>query len=66
MTHTIRGPVDPEEIAAFLNTFLYDEQAFLVDEIVSLDPRPGGKGGLLRGPDGDVPQGPRVADPVMR
>jgi len=31
------GPLDPAEARRFLDTFLYREAAFLVDEIVSLD-----------------------------
>lgn len=31
------GPLDPEEIRRFLETFLYGEAAVLVDEIVSVD-----------------------------
>ena len=31
------GPIDPAEMRHFLDTFLYSEEAFLVDEIVSLD-----------------------------
>ncbi len=32
------GPLDPGEIRRFLDTFLYDEAAVLVDEIASVDP----------------------------
>jgi len=31
------GPIDPLEMQRFLDTLLYREEAFLVDEIVSLD-----------------------------
>ena len=31
------GPLDPAELRRFLDTFLYREAAFLVDEIVSVD-----------------------------
>ncbi|HVP27567.1 MAG TPA: hypothetical protein VMW35_00225 [Myxococcota bacterium] len=31
------GPLDPAELARFLETFLYREPAFLVDEIVAVD-----------------------------
>jgi hypothetical protein len=32
------GPLDPAELRRFLDTFLYREPAFLLDEIVSIDP----------------------------
>ena len=34
---TIPGPYDPAEMCCFLDTFLYDEAAFLIDEVTSLD-----------------------------
>jgi hypothetical protein len=37
MARTIPAPCDPAEMRRFLDTFLYDENAFLVDEIVKLD-----------------------------
>jgi hypothetical protein len=33
------GPVDPADLQHFLDSFLYEERAFLVDEIVALDPQ---------------------------
>jgi hypothetical protein len=33
----IRGPFPPEEIRRFLDTFLYTEDAFMVDEVTRLD-----------------------------
>ena len=33
-----REAVDPEQIQAFLDTFLYTEEAFLIDEVRRLDP----------------------------
>lgn len=32
------GPIDREEIGRFIETFFYAPEAFLVDEVVSLDP----------------------------
>ena len=37
MARTIPGPIDAAEMARFLETFLYREEAFLIDEIVSVD-----------------------------
>ena len=37
MTRHIPGPQDPEAMRRFLETFLYEEDAFLVDEILVLD-----------------------------
>ncbi len=37
MTRAIPGPYDSAEMQHFLDTFLYREEAFLVDEVVSLD-----------------------------
>jgi hypothetical protein len=33
----IPGPIDPGEMQRFLDTFLYREEAFLVDEVVRMD-----------------------------
>lgn len=37
MHRTIPGPYDPREMERFLETFLYEEEAFLIDEVVRLD-----------------------------
>lgn len=37
MPRTIPGPYDPREMARFLDTFLYEEEAFLIDEVLRLD-----------------------------
>ncbi len=37
MARDIPGPHDPDEMRLFLDTFLYAEEAFLVDEIVEMD-----------------------------
>jgi hypothetical protein len=37
MPRTIPAPCDPAELRRFLDTFLYDERAFLVDEIRRID-----------------------------
>ena len=34
---TIPGPYDPAEMRLFLDTFLYEEEGFFVDEVVQLD-----------------------------
>jgi len=34
---SVTGPFEPEEIQRFLRTFLYEEDAFLVDEVLELD-----------------------------
>jgi hypothetical protein len=39
MPRRIPGPHDPDEMRRFLETFLYEEDAFLVDEILMLDPQ---------------------------
>ena len=41
LTRTIPGPYDPSEMRHFLETFLYREEAFLIDEISRLDPETG-------------------------
>ncbi len=41
MTRTIPGPYDPAEMNHFLETFLYREEAFLIDEISCLDAEQG-------------------------
>ena len=38
MRRVVPGPCDPAELQRFLDTFLYREEAFLVDEILRLDP----------------------------
>ncbi len=38
MARTIPGPIDPAEMDRFLDTFMYREDAFLVDEVRRLDP----------------------------
>jgi hypothetical protein len=38
MARTILGPVDPTEMRRFLESFLYHEDAVLVDEILRVDP----------------------------
>jgi hypothetical protein len=38
VTRVIPGPVAADEMRHFLETFLYDEEAFLVDEVLRLDP----------------------------
>jgi hypothetical protein len=37
MSREIPGPYDPAEMRRFLDTFLYREEAFLVDEVTELD-----------------------------
>ncbi len=37
MAREIPGPYDPAEMRSFLDTFMYEEEVFLVDEIVRLD-----------------------------
>lgn len=37
MTRHLPGPYDPTEMRRFLDTFMYAEEAFLIDEIVRLD-----------------------------
>jgi hypothetical protein len=37
MTRTIPGPHDDSEMQRFLDTFLYREEAFLIDEVVSMN-----------------------------
>ncbi len=37
MTRVIPGPYDPADMSRFLDTFMYEESAFLVDEVLSLD-----------------------------
>ena len=37
MTRTIPGPHDPDEMRRFLESFMYREEAFLVDEVLRLD-----------------------------
>lgn len=37
MPRTIPGPFDPADIRHFLDTFLYREEAFLVDEVTAMD-----------------------------
>jgi hypothetical protein len=37
MSRTIPGPYDADEMRRFLDTFLYREEAFLVDEVIRLD-----------------------------
>jgi hypothetical protein len=41
MTRTIPGPQDEREMQRFLDTFLYREEAFLIDEVVSMNPEDG-------------------------
>jgi 3-hydroxymyristoyl/3-hydroxydecanoyl-(acyl carrier protein) dehydratase len=38
MPRDIPGPYDPAEMRRFLETFNYREEAFLVDEVVKIDP----------------------------
>lgn len=38
MTRTIAAPCDPAEMRRFLDSFLYDEHGFLIDEVTRLDP----------------------------
>ena len=38
MTRLIPGPYPPGEMARFLDTFFYTPEAFLVDEVLRLDP----------------------------
>ena len=38
MARKIPGPIEPAEMDRFLDSFLYREEAFLIDEIVSIDP----------------------------
>lgn len=38
MSRKIPGPFDPEEMQRFLDTLLYEEAAFLIDEVTRLDP----------------------------
>lgn len=38
MAREIPGPYDPAEMRRFLDTFNYREEAFLVDEVVKIDP----------------------------
>ena len=37
MARTIPGPYDPAEMRRFLDTFLYREEAFFVDEVLRID-----------------------------
>ena len=37
MSRVASGPIPPEQMQHFLDTFLYREEAFFVDEIVSVD-----------------------------
>ena len=37
MSKTIPGPYDAKEMRHFLDTFLYREEAFLVDEVLAMD-----------------------------
>lgn len=37
MARHLPGPHDPEEMRRFLDSFMYQEEAFLVDEVVRLD-----------------------------
>jgi len=37
LARTIPGPYEPSEMQRFLDTFLYREEAFLVDEVTRLD-----------------------------
>ncbi len=36
MTRPLPGPYEPEQIQRFLETFMYDDRAFLIDEVVGL------------------------------
>ena len=38
MTRSIPGPYEASEMQHFLDTFLYRESAFLVDEVIRMDP----------------------------
>ena len=38
MPREVPGPYDPAEMRRFLDTFSYREQAFLVDEVLKIDP----------------------------
>jgi hypothetical protein len=38
MSPTIPGPYDADEMQHFLDTFLYRQEAFLIDEVTKLDP----------------------------
>ncbi|MDH3284144.1 MAG: hypothetical protein OEQ13_05350 [Acidobacteriota bacterium] len=38
MPRTIPGPYPPEEMRRFLDSFMYEDDAFLVDEVTRLDP----------------------------
>jgi hypothetical protein len=37
VSRPIPGPIDPQEMRRFLDSFMYREAAFLVDEVISLD-----------------------------
>lgn len=37
MTAALSGPLDPDSFARFLDTFMYREAAFLIDEILAVD-----------------------------
>ncbi len=37
MARDLPGPYDPQEIRHFLDTFMYHDEAFLVDEVLELD-----------------------------
>jgi hypothetical protein len=37
MSRQISGPYDPEDMRRFLETFMYEQDAFLVDEVMVLD-----------------------------
>ena len=41
MTRTIPGPYEPAKMRQFLDTFLYEEEAFLVDEVLTMDAESG-------------------------
>ena len=41
MARNLPGPHDNREMQRFLDTFLYREEAFLVDEVVSMNPEDG-------------------------
>jgi hypothetical protein len=39
VSHRVTGPFEPEELARFLASLLYEPEAFLIDEVVRLDPQ---------------------------
>jgi hypothetical protein len=37
MSRKLPGPYDPDEMQRFLATFMYEDEAFLVDEVIKVD-----------------------------